>query len=109
VLMKAGLDQTQTAHVLGVHKSTISRELRWNCGLRVYRPKQAGQFAEPRRQRKAQPRLTTEHRALDEQLFRQDWSPEQFSLWLRQEKHLLISHAGICQYVSKGSDFTDLY
>ncbi len=40
-LLKAGHQQTEIAEVLGVDKSTISRELKRNRGLRGYRPKQA--------------------------------------------------------------------
>jgi len=38
--MKAGYKQTEVADFIGVHKSTVSRELRRNSGLRGYRPKQ---------------------------------------------------------------------
>lgn len=37
-LMKAGLCQTEIATIVGVHKSTICREVRRNHGLRGYRP-----------------------------------------------------------------------
>jgi IS30 family transposase len=40
-LMKAGHNQTETGMISGRHKSTISREVRRNKGLRGYRPKQA--------------------------------------------------------------------
>ena len=40
-LMKAGNSQTDIAGIIGVHKSTVSRELRRNRGGRGYRPKQA--------------------------------------------------------------------
>jgi IS30 family transposase len=43
--MKAGHNQTQMAAILGVHKSTIGRELSRNCGRRGYRPKQAHELA----------------------------------------------------------------
>ena len=43
-LMKAGLNQTEIAVIIGVHKSTISREIRRNHGLRGYRPKQADEL-----------------------------------------------------------------
>ena len=44
-LLKMGHNQTEIAVCLGIHKSTISRELRRNMGLRGYRPKQAHQKA----------------------------------------------------------------
>ena len=40
-LLKTEHSQMDIAIVLGVHKSTISREVRRNCGNRGYRPKQA--------------------------------------------------------------------
>ena len=40
-MKQAGKEQKQMAHILGVHPSTISRELARNTGLRGYRPKQA--------------------------------------------------------------------
>ena len=40
-LEKTGQNQTEIASVIGVHKSTISRELRRNHGERGYRYQQA--------------------------------------------------------------------
>lgn len=37
-LMKAGLNQTEIAVIVGVHKSTISRELRRSEGIALSRP-----------------------------------------------------------------------
>jgi IS30 family transposase len=48
ILMKDGKTQTQIAQLMGRHKSTISRELARNAGLRGYRPKQACLLAEER-------------------------------------------------------------
>jgi IS30 family transposase len=47
-LMKAGQNQTQIAHFLGRSKSTISREVRRNRGLRGYRPRQAQHLCDSR-------------------------------------------------------------
>jgi len=57
--MKAGLCQTEIAETIGMHKSTISRELKRNPGRRGYRPKQAHQYAIVRRD-KAKSRITDE-------------------------------------------------
>jgi IS30 family transposase len=46
VLLKAGVNQTEIAMILERHKSTISREIARNTGLRGYRPKQAQRLAE---------------------------------------------------------------
>jgi len=50
-LLKAGNNQREIGQLIKVHKSTISRELRRNRGLRGYRPKQAHQFALDRRKK----------------------------------------------------------
>lgn len=98
-LMKAGHNQTEIAEVLGRHKSTISRELRRNHGLRGYRPRQAHRLSVERRQSKVRSRIATAHWKLVEQLLREDWSPEQISLWLGDETGIQISHEWIYQYV----------
>ena len=49
VLLKMGHNHTAIAKAIGVHKSTISRELRRNQGRRGYRPKQEHRFALRRR------------------------------------------------------------
>ena len=40
-LLKMGHNQTEIATVIGMHKSTVSKEFRRNKGQRGYRPKQA--------------------------------------------------------------------
>jgi IS30 family transposase len=97
-LLKAGHNQTEIAHFIKVHKSTVSRELRRNRGLKGYRPKQAHQFALNRR-KKARYRIEASTWILIEELIRQDWSPEQVSDWLRENYDLQISHEWIYQYI----------
>jgi len=96
--MKAGLCQTEIAETIGVHKSTISRELKRNRGRRGYRPKQAHQYAVARRD-KAKSRITDEDWELIEELISLDWSPEQISDCCRKEQVLQISHEWIYQYI----------
>lgn len=98
-LMKASHSQTEIAKIVGVHKSTVSREVRRNQGLKGYRPQQAHQWALRRRQDKVPLRVTPEHWRLIERLLCDDWSPEQISLWLAEERHLSVSHEWIYQYV----------
>lgn len=78
VLKKMGHTQSDIASVLDRSESTISRELKRNCGRRGYRPKQAHSKAVGRRAINA--------RRVDEQAWRfaqemllQQWSPEQIS------------------------------
>jgi IS30 family transposase len=98
-LMKAGHNQRQIAAILGRHKSTISRELTRNRGLKGYRPKQADRLATNRHHGKAAPRITTEAWERVEQLLGEGWSPEQISGWLQNEEDILISHEWIYQYI----------
>ena len=96
--MKAGFCQSEIAREIGVHKSTISREIRRNRGRRGYRPKQAHQFTIARRD-KAKSRITDEDWELIEELICLDWSPEQISDCCRVEQELQISHEWIYQYI----------
>ena len=98
-LMKAKHTQTDIAQIVGVHKSTICRELRRNKGLRGYRPKQAHMLATHRRQNCRRIRISSDDWRLVEQLIRMDWSPEQISLWLRKQHRLRISHEWIYHYI----------
>lgn len=112
-LLKAGHNQSEIAQLIGVHKSTISRELHRNKGLRGYRPKQAQRFAYFRRVQKVKKLISTNTWTLVQKLINKDWSPEQISGWLKQEKNIAISHERIYQYIlhdkSNGGDlFTHL-
>ena len=93
-LKKTGHSQSEIAAVIGVHKSTVSRELKRNRGQRGYRPHQAHSLAQERRQ-KGHPRINTETWAVVERLLRQDWSPEQISGRLKKEQGICISHEWI--------------
>jgi IS30 family transposase len=96
--MKAGFCQSEIAREIGVHKSTVSREVRRNKGKRGYRPKQAQQLATNRRD-KVQPRITDRDWRMIEELICLDWSPEQISKYCLAEQELRISHEWIYQYI----------
>jgi IS30 family transposase len=98
VLLKAGHNQTEIANNIRVHKSTISRELRRNRGLKGYRPKQAHELALSRRN-KAKLLIDASTWAWIETLIRFDLSPEQVSDWLQDNFGLHISHEWIYQYI----------
>jgi IS30 family transposase len=97
-LKKTGHTRTEIAEVIGVHKSTVSREVRRNRGGRGYRPQQAQQMTMERRV-KVQPRISAKTWAVVEKLLRQEWSPEQISGRLKKEQKICISHEWIYQYV----------
>ena len=98
-LLKAGHTQTEIAMILKRHKSTISREIRRNSGLRGYRPQQAQRLTDERKMSKAHTRIDGSIWANIIHLLRKDWSPEQISLWLKEELGISISHEWIYQFV----------
>jgi IS30 family transposase len=99
-LLKMGHNQTEIAECLGVHKSTIGRELRRNRGQRGYRPHQAHQNAISRRKHD-RTRIMPETWVIVEAKIRQDWSPEQISGRMKYEEDIHISHEWIYQYIYK--------
>ena len=98
-LRKAGHRRNFIAGEIGVHPSTITRELARGSGQRGYRPKQADELASARKQKRYRARISTATWTLIESLLRQDWSPEQVSGWLAKEKQQSVSHESIYQYV----------
>src|SRR5947209_13286953 len=98
-LKKADQHQTQIASVLGVHKSSISREMRRNRGARGYRPKQAQALAAARQQQRVKLRVLPATWVQVERLLRQQWSPEQIAGRLALEAQATVSHERIYQYI----------
>jgi len=99
MLKKAGHMQVEIARLIGVHKSTISREFRRNHGMRGYRPKQAHRLAVERRQEKVRPRITEQEWQRIHALLRQEWSPDEIGERLRLEGQRAVSHEWIYQHV----------
>jgi IS30 family transposase len=97
--MKADWSQLAIAAEIGVHPSTISRELRRNRGCRGYRPKHAQEKAHGRKLSHITIRIQPQTWTLIESYLRQDWSPEQVSGWLDKERHLRVSHERIYQHI----------
>lgn len=109
-LMKAGHTQTEIAILIGVHKSTISRELTRNRGLRGYRPRQAQLLRQARREARYQARIPTCLWTRVERWLREEWSPEQISDWLRKREGVRLSHEWIYQYLYQDkADGGELY
>lgn len=106
-LKKAGWKLSQIADEVGVHKSTISRELRRNRGQRGWRPKQAQALRDERRQKCTNAkRFSSDDWAEVERLIRLDMSPEQAAQRLVLEGGLRISHESIYRriYADKRAD-----
>jgi transposase, IS30 family len=85
VLMKTQQNQTPMATVGDGHKSTISRELRRNRGLRGYRPHQAHRLAHARQMSKQGRRFSPPAWRKVEGLGRPAWSPEHISSRMQRE------------------------
>jgi IS30 family transposase len=98
--LKLGLKMVFIAYLIGVHKSTISRELKRNSGHRGYRPNQAQDKANSRKMNsRKQTRLTELVKQRVVFYLKQDWSPEQISGRLALEEDIHISHETIYQYI----------
>jgi IS30 family transposase len=98
-LKTAGHNQSRIAAVLDCHKSTISRELRRNCGLKGYRPYQADELAYDRQCAAYRARIAGETWQQVERLLRQEWSPEQIAGRLKLEQQPTVSHEWIYLYI----------
>ena len=102
-MKQAGKKQNEIAFRLGVHPSTISRELVRNTGLRGYRPKQAQQKTLYRRftARKAV-KMTSETIDYIECKLRQEHSPEQIAERMKLDTDWhgpSVSHERIYQHI----------
>ena len=98
-LKKAAHSRTEIASIIGVHKSTVSRELSRNSGQRGYRPKQAHELATERHLAAYRPRISAGTWARVEKLLRQQWSPEQIAGRLKLERQPAVSHERIYQHI----------
>jgi len=102
LLRQRGASPAAIAHLLGRHRSTISREVRRNRAHSdaTYRPQLADWYARSRRSRsRRNRRFTAAAWAQVQALLREDWSPEQVAGWLRRWGELAISHETIYRYI----------
>jgi|TARA_B100000035_G_C20706484_1_gene425021 IS30 family transposase len=89
------------AKVIGVDKSTVSRELKRNSGKRGYRPKQVNAFAKDIQQGKSEDRLDNITWSFIKLLIENDWFPEQIQDWMKEHLSYSVSHEWIYQYILK--------
>lgn len=79
-LLKAGHSKKKVAELIGVHKSTVHREVKRTTGQRGYRPQQVNHFALSRRHGPVKRiRFTGKLKAEVALLLRLDRSPQQIS------------------------------
>lgn len=99
-LLKTGMTQKAIAQKIGVHPSTIGRELKRNTGLRGYRNQQAQRLTDERRKsaHKAS-KLTDEVKDWIVQLIEQDLSPQQVVDYLEQHRGIKLHHESVYQFI----------
>ena len=102
-MKQAGKEQNMIAAVLGVHPSTISRELARNAGLRGYRPKQAQQRTLHRRFNACKAvKMTPETIDYIESKLAEEHSPEQIAERMKFDLGWhgpTVSHERIYQHI----------
>lgn len=100
-LKKLGKNQSYIANELGVHKSTVSRELSRNY-LPKYSTESAHVTARIRHKKKRRTiRLTQPIKVYIGQKLKERWSPQQISGRLHVDENLSISYETIYQYIYK--------
>jgi IS30 family transposase len=103
VLLQVQQTQNEIAKMVGIHTSTVSRELRRNRGRRGYRPKQAHRLALSRRN-KTKKSITEDTWKQIEGLIRIEWSPEQISGRMTLQGDRRISHEWIYQHILRDKE-----
>lgn len=106
-LWKAGYNQSQIAKEIGVHKSTISRELKRNLtfirtklGSWQYKPDYAQSYADERHKNKPKSiKFTPQARDFTQEKLQEKWSPEQICGYAKRHKLFTISHEWIYQFI----------
>jgi IS30 family transposase len=103
-LKGTGKSRGYIAATLGVHRSTIYRELSRNTGQKGYRYQQADKEASERKKISVQNNLKMTLKMINiiEEKLRLQWSPEQISGWLgTRELDEVVSHETIYKHVWK--------
>jgi len=99
-LYKGGNSKSAISKDICVHKSTISREIKRNCGNKGYRPKQAHTLTQKRReQAKKHIKFTSELERFVTEKTLLDWSPDQISGYFKRKAMASISHERIYQFI----------
>lgn len=106
---KAGYQQRTIAKEIGVHESTISRELKRNMtfvrtklGSWQYKPDYAQSNANEKHKKKNKfIKFTEEAKDFVRQKLQQNWSPDQISGYAKRHKLFFISGEWIYQYILK--------
>ena len=111
-LWRAGHSYTEIAKEVGVHKSTISRELKRNItfvrtalGSWQYKPNYAQSYTDERHKEKYKHvKFTKEVEQFVREKLLQDWSPDQISGYAKRCNLFSISHEWIYQFILKDKE-----
>jgi IS30 family transposase len=99
-LKKRGSSQREIAAIIDTSQSTVSRELARNAGQKGYRYKQAQAKSDQRRAEAVKPtKMTAKMIAFVESKLRLEWSPEQISGWLLEDRKEVLSHETIYLHI----------
>lgn len=101
-LKKSGMSSSSIALELGVHKSTIAREILRNKGDAGYRFNQAQRLSDTRRQEASgtASKMTSDSISFIEcKLISEQWSPEQISGWMKRNLYYSLSHESIYRHI----------
>ena len=99
-LRRRGLSCRGIAADIGVHHTTVSRELRRNSGGWGYRHDQAQRMSLARRHR-IRPRITGGLRQLINSKLALKWSPDQIAGWLRRHGIARLSSQAIYRHITR--------
>lgn len=112
-LLRRGVSRTDIAKELGVHKSTIGREIKRNCTKRgKYQAEQAHTYTQDRKERFAIQRKFTKQVEIRVRnyLEKEQWSPEQIVGYCNKEGIEMVCTERIYQYIRQDKiDGGDLY
>lgn len=105
--IRAGYTQQQIADEIGVHKSTICRELNRNLtfvrtrlGYWTYKADYAQKYAEDRQKEKPKHAKASEPiKTFITAKLKQEWSPEQISGYAKKEQLFNLSHEWIYRFI----------
>jgi transposase, IS30 family len=98
-LKERGDSSARIALSLGVHRSTISRELKRNQEEQGYQHEQAHLKAQRRKRRSPNQKMSNEMIAIIEERLRLKWSPEQISGWMKRQGSKHVSYETIYKHV----------
>ena len=98
--LRMGMKRSGIAREIGVHRSTVTRELKRNeSGRWKYNPSRAVRFARERHEKKRKNRMDDATWARVRSLLELEWSPEQISKRLKLEGQRPVSHETIYRHV----------